>query len=86
MSVKVRNTQSVVMARLGVWSCFSYSSGTDTTLPLIWCYQLVWESIWKEYEHIEMLFPSAECPLGRERGGGQCLFLKMCLIQQGTKT
>lgn len=71
MSVKLRNAQNVVMSRLGVWSCFSYSSGTDTTVSVICYYQHMWKNTWKEYENMEMLFPSAECLLGkRERGEG----------------
>lgn len=85
MSVKLRNTQSVVMSRLGVWSCFSYSSGTDTTVSVIWYCQHMWKSTWKEYENMEMLISKCRVSAGEEGERRRTFFLEMWLIQQGTK-
>ena len=68
------------MPCLCVWSDFSNDNSDTKTAQcsnchVIWYYEDKWKSSCKEYENMEMLFPSAESLLGkRERGGRQCFF------------
>lgn len=78
------------MPSLCVWSHFS-NDNSDTKAAqcsncrVIWYYEDKWKSSCKEYENVEMLFPSAgSLQRKRESRGGQCFFLNMCLIEQGT--
>lgn len=53
MSVKLGNTQDVIMSRLDVWSCFSYNnSGTDNNSVATVCYLVLSTHVEKYLERI----------------------------------